>query len=104
MALLRSRSPRLRELSPGRAATSSTIATATAGGATSARTGRRVRGWLAAPTPAALGASLGLAVLAAPAQATLATPVGPVDVTTGFPSYYQDSTGLRLEPCLNSAF
>src|SRR4051812_43587629 len=98
MALLRSRSPRLRELSPGRAATSSTIATtsstiptSTAGRAPSAGTSRRVRRWLAAPTTAALGASLGLAVLAAPAQAKLATPVGPVDGVTGFPSYYQDT-------------
>src|SRR5215211_1736928 len=104
MALLRSRSPRLRELSPGRAAMGSTIATSTAGRATSPGTTRRVRRWLAATTTAALGASLGLAVLAAPAQATLAPAFGPVDVSTGFPSYYEDTTGLRVEPCLNSTF
>ena len=67
------------------------------------RRGMRSQGvtrWLATTAAAAFGASLGLAALAVPAQATLSA-VGPVDVSTGFPSYYQDSTGLRLEPCLD---
>jgi hypothetical protein len=61
---------------------------------------RRVSRWLATTTAAAVGAGVGLAALAAPAQATLSA-VAPVDVATGFPAYYQDSTGLRLEPCLD---
>ena len=101
MALLRSRSPRLRERSPRWAATNSTIATSTAGRATSPGATRWVRRWLAATTTAALGASLGFAVLAAPAQAALSPTVGPVDGVTGFPSYYQDTAGQRLEPCLD---
>src|SRR4051794_24118668 len=100
MALLRSRSPRLRERSPGRAGASSTMASTTVGHATPPGATRRVRRWLAATTTAALGASLGLAVLAAPAQATLAPAFGPVDGVTGYPSYYQDTGNLRLEPCL----
>src|SRR3954471_23508726 len=36
---------------------------------------------------------------AAPARATL-NGVGPADPATGLPTYYQDDTGLRLQPCL----
>jgi hypothetical protein len=61
---------------------------------------RRVTRWLATTAAAAVGASLGLAALAVPAQATLSA-VGPVDVSTGVPSYYQDATGMRTEPCLD---
>src|SRR3954451_10516377 len=41
-----------------------------------------------------------LALLCGPAQAKLSA-VGPVDSATSFPSYYQDSTGMRLSPCLD---
>src|SRR5689334_4447439 len=41
----------------------------------------------------------GLLLSAAPAHATL-NGVGPADPATGLPTYYQDDTGLRLEPCL----
>src|SRR3954452_2307516 len=35
----------------------------------------------------------------APASAALSD-VGPADADTGLPTYYQDDTGLRLQPCL----
>jgi hypothetical protein len=57
--------------------------------------------WLAGATAALMGGSLGLVALAAPAQATLSSALGPVDAVTGFPAYYQDTTNLRLEPCLD---
>ena len=40
--------------------------------------------------------------LASPAHADLAT-VGPVDPNTGFPQWLQDTSPLRLEPCLINA-
>src|SRR5438477_8754306 len=47
-----------------------------------------------------------LAGFAAPAHAAFlcTTPLfglGPVDPVHGFPQYYQDSTGLALQPCLD---
>src|SRR4051812_20616632 len=30
------------------------------------------------------------------------TAFGPIDGTTGFPSWYKDETGLRLEPCIDA--
>jgi hypothetical protein len=48
-----------------------------------------------------LAAGLGLAAFAAPAQAALSPTVGPVDGVTNFPLFYQDTTGQRLEPCLD---
>jgi titin len=41
-------------------------------------------------------------VVAPPAHAALAA-TGPVDPATGFPSYYGDSTSLRLQPCTDPA-
>jgi surface antigen len=43
-----------------------------------------------------------LALASGSAQAKLSA-VGPVDAGTNFPTYYQDSNGLRLEPCLTGA-
>src|SRR5881397_63752 len=48
-----------------------------------------------------------LAGFAAPAHAAFlcTTPLfgfGPVDPVHGFPQYYQDSTGLALQPCLDA--
>jgi hypothetical protein len=48
---------------------------------------------------AVLLAALALTVAAAPAHAAL-TNVGPVNPATGFPDWYQDGTGLKLQPCL----
>ena len=45
-------------------------------------------------------AALAAGVLAAPAGAAL-TAVGPVNPATGFPDWYQDGTGLKLQPCLD---
>src|ERR1051325_2217405 len=53
----------------------------------------------AALVAAALVAST---LIASPLGAALAA-VGPVDPATGFPAYYQDSTGLRLQLCLDAA-
>jgi hypothetical protein len=48
----------------------------------------------------ALLATLAAAVAAAPAHAALSN-VGAVDPAIGFPSWYQDGTGLKLGPCLD---
>ena len=48
---------------------------------------------------AALAAALA-AVVAAPASANL-TAVGPVNPRTGFPDWYQDGSGLKLQLCLD---
>ena len=48
----------------------------------------------------AVAALLAAAVLAGPAQATLRA-VGPVNPATGFPDWYQDDTGLKLQMCLD---
>ncbi len=46
---------------------------------------------------------VGLVPLAAPASAATlyAAEVGPVDETTGYPFWFGDSTGTRLELCLD---
>lgn len=49
---------------------------------------------------AALLAALATTAAAAPAHAKL-TNVGPVNPATGFPDWYQDGTGLKLQPCLD---
>jgi hypothetical protein len=49
---------------------------------------------------AALVAALAMTVVAAPAHAAL-TNVGPVNPSTGFPDWYQDGTGLKLQQCLD---
>jgi hypothetical protein len=51
-------------------------------------------------TIACLLTALVAALLAGPAQATLST-AGPVDPATGYPAWYQDSTGLKLALCLD---
>jgi hypothetical protein len=45
-------------------------------------------------------AALAAAALAAPAGAALSA-VGPVNPATGFPDWYQDGTGLKLQQCLD---
>ena len=40
-------------------------------------------------------------VLAGPAAAGLAK-AGPINPQTGFPAWYEDSNGIRLEPCVTS--
>jgi hypothetical protein len=45
-------------------------------------------------------AALAAGALAAPAGAALSA-VGPVNPATGFPDWYQDGTGLKLQPCLD---
>lgn len=45
-------------------------------------------------------AGLLLAGSGTPGQAELAA-VGPIDPNNGYPFYYEDATGLRLQPCLN---
>src|SRR3954468_22997879 len=49
---------------------------------------------------AMLAALAALLSVSKPADAALSK-MGAVDATTNFPSYYEDSTGLRLEPCLD---
>jgi hypothetical protein len=61
------------------------------------RIGRRFGARTAATAALALVAVLVLG--AGPAQAAL-NDLGPADPATGLPTYYQDDTGLRLEPCL----
>src|SRR4051794_27064002 len=90
------------ERSPGQTDACRASVGSTAGHAAFPRKMHRAKKLFAAAATALVTAGLAVAVQAAPAQATLATPVGPVDTVTNFPSYYQDSTGLRLEPCLNS--
>src|SRR3954454_5346214 len=92
------------ERSPGQTDACRASVGSTAGHAAFPRKMHRAKKLFAAAATALVTAGLAVAVQAAPAQATLATPVGPVDAVTNFPSYYQDSTGLRLEPCLNSPF
>jgi hypothetical protein len=58
------------------------------------------RGLAATAALATLLALVLVALLSGPAEAKLSA-LGPVDATTNFPSYYQDSNGLRLEPCLD---
>jgi hypothetical protein len=48
---------------------------------------------------AVLALAAAVLVGAGPAEATLSG-VGPTDPATGLPTYYQDDTGLRLQPCL----
>ncbi len=47
-------------------------------------------------------AALGLAALAAPAQAALSL-TGPLNPATNFPAWYQDSNGTQLELCIADA-
>jgi hypothetical protein len=49
---------------------------------------------------ACLLAALVAALLAGPAHATLSA-VGPVNPATGYPDWYQDGTGLKLQLCLD---
>jgi hypothetical protein len=65
-----------------------------------ARARRAARTRLTRAALAAVAAAIGAAALAAPAGASLSA-VGPVNPATGFPDWYQDSTGLRLQPCLD---
>jgi hypothetical protein len=65
-----------------------------------ARVWSAARTRLARAALAAAAATLGAAALAAPAGAGLSA-VGPVNPATGFPDWYQDSTGLKLQPCLD---
>src|SRR4051812_42672246 len=37
------------------------------------------------------------------AQAPSLRAVGPIDPNTGFPTWYQDATGFRLEPCIDTS-
>jgi hypothetical protein len=60
-----------------------------------ARPRRRVRAALAA-----LLAALAATALAAPAHANLAA-VGPLNPRTGFPDWYQDAGGLKLQLCMD---
>ncbi|MEY2536120.1 MAG: hypothetical protein QOF29_4030 [bacterium] len=53
-----------------------------------------------APVLAAAAAVLAAGALAAPAQAGLAA-VGPVNPATGYPDWYQDANGLKLQLCLD---
>ena len=65
--------------------------------------GRR-RGGLRAVVSAALVTALGVAAFplaALPAQAAVGGTVGPVDASIGYPSYFGDSTGTKLAPCLD---
>jgi hypothetical protein len=72
---------------------SSTRSPRTAGREPGARRSRRLA------LIAAVGA-LAAGALAAPAGAALSA-VGPVNPATGFPDWYQDGTGLKLQPCLD---
>ena len=47
---------------------------------------------------------VGLTILGAPNAFALRTPVGPIDATTGFPSYVTDDAGTSLDLCLDSPF
>ena len=46
-------------------------------------------------------ASVALADIVAPANAGHLTAVGPVSASNGFPTWYKDDAGTRLEPCLD---
>jgi len=46
----------------------------------------------------------GLTILGAPNAFALRSPVGPIDATTGFPSYVTDDAGTSLDLCLDSPF
>jgi Abnormal spindle-like microcephaly-assoc'd, ASPM-SPD-2-Hydin len=59
-------------------------------------------GRLAAAALAMLFSLALLALASGSAQAKLSA-IGPVDAGNNFPTYYQDSNGLRLEPCLTGA-
>jgi|tagenome__1003787_1003787.scaffolds.fasta_scaffold20985392_2 hypothetical protein len=57
------------------------------------------RRWLRGIAPAA-ALACGLAMLAAPAYAGVATH-GPIDPGHGFPAWYDDGAGHKLQPCLD---
>jgi hypothetical protein len=65
---------------------------------------RRALGSLAAAGAMSMLALATLGATAAPlaAQTVGLTHVGPVDPVAGFPFYYEDSTGLRLQLCQNA--
>ncbi|WP_461174805.1 VCBS repeat-containing protein [Arthrobacter sp. Z1-9] len=68
---------------------------------------RKARRCLAAATALVLAAT-GVSTAVAATQVTLKNPgkitaVGPVNPANGFPSWYEDSTGTRLELCLDGA-
>jgi hypothetical protein len=63
--------------------------------AMTARPSRHLRAALAA-----LVAAMAMTVAAAPAHAAL-TATGPVNPATGFPDWYEDGTGVKLQPCLD---
>src|SRR6185295_19682542 len=58
---------------------------------------RTSRLWIAL---ALIGASAGFGVHGAHAQGQGLASVGPTDPGNGFPQFYQDKSGLALEPCL----
>jgi Chitobiase/beta-hexosaminidase C-terminal domain len=71
------------------------------------RTGPKREGRLARGAGALLAASIAAVLLLAtafitPAEAELGR-VGPVDPSTGFPRWFEDARGLRLEPCFAGA-
>src|SRR5688572_31159491 len=70
---------------------------------TQPRSRRRRVSTLAAGLLAGAMSVVGLVPLAAPASAATlyAAEVGPVDETTGYPFWFGDSTGTRLELCLD---
>jgi hypothetical protein len=55
--------------------------------------------WLAALAPAACA----LGIVVAPAANAALSTVGPVDPDTGYPTFFGDSTGLRLAQCLDQS-
>jgi len=63
--------------------------------ATTARPARHLRSALTA-----LLAAVAMTALAAPAHAALSG-TGPVNPATGFPDWYQDGDGIKLQPCLD---
>ena len=67
-----------------------------------ARRGRAAPGPIATAILAILTALAAFVLTAGPAQAKLSA-MGPIDAGNNFPTYYQDSNGLRLEPCLTGA-
>ena len=60
------------------------------------------RSWALLATLALMAGLLAPLTVATPAQAALTT-VGPVDPDNGYPKWFGDPNGLRLEACLDPA-
>src|SRR5918996_3199882 len=60
------------------------------------------RSWALLATVALVAGLLAPLTVATPAQAALTT-VGPVDPANGYPKWFGDQDGLRLEACLDPA-